>query len=670
MDEFDPNVPAGETQEVPGKPGVKNPVTGEVVTPPVDTVIKHGPVEGTPEVTNEPIPHTTQTVLDPKMTPGSEDKVVQEGKDGVKKTTTPIFKNPLTGEKVGEGTPVVETTPPVNEIINYAPEEIAPGTRTEFDPNLPAGEEEVTPGVPGLKDPKTGEIIKDPIDKVVKKGGDPIPNKTVDEFDPNVPAGETQEVPGKPGVKNPVTGEVVTPPVDTVIKHGPVEGTPEVTNEPIPHTTQTVLDPKMTPGSEDKVVQEGKDGNKKTTTPIFKNPLTGEKVGEGTPVVETTTPVNEIINYAPEEIAPGTRTEFDPNLPAGEEEVTPGVPGLKDPKTGEIIKDPIDEVVKKGGDPIPNKTVDEFDPNVPAGETQEVPGKPGVKNPITGEVVTPPVNTVIKHGPVEGDAEVTEEVIPHGTKSELDPKMTPGSENKVVQEGKDGVKKTTTPTLVNPLTKEVIGKGEPKVEITPPVDEIINYAPEEIAPGTRTEFDPNLPAGQEKVTPGVPGLKDPKTGEIIKDPIDEVVKKGGDPIPNKTVDEFDPNLPKGETKVIPGKPGLKDPKTGKVIKEPIDKVIKHGGKESKVINKDKCETENFKINKPKHSEVPTTPEQPAISEKLVTPETPTKPAKATPKHKNVAKALPKTGESKDFKGLGLAALFGAAGLLVLFRRKL
>ena len=42
------------TEEVPGKPGIKNPETGEVVTPPVDT--KHGPKAGEPEVTKEEIP--------------------------------------------------------------------------------------------------------------------------------------------------------------------------------------------------------------------------------------------------------------------------------------------------------------------------------------------------------------------------------------------------------------------------------------------------------------------------------------------------------------------------------------------------------------------------------------------------------------------------------------
>ena len=39
------------------KPGIKNPETGEVVTPPVDDVTKHGPKAGEPEVTKEEIPY-------------------------------------------------------------------------------------------------------------------------------------------------------------------------------------------------------------------------------------------------------------------------------------------------------------------------------------------------------------------------------------------------------------------------------------------------------------------------------------------------------------------------------------------------------------------------------------------------------------------------------------
>ncbi|EWA32647.1 surface protein, partial [Staphylococcus aureus M28112] len=166
-DEFDPNLPIDGTEEVPGKPGIKNPETGKVVTPPVDDVTKHGPKAGEPEVTKEEIPYETKRVLDPTMEPGSPDKVAQKGENG-EKTTTPTTINPLTGEKVGEGEPTTEVTKePIDEIVNYAPEIIPHGTREEIDPNLPEGETKVIPGKDGLKDPETGEIIEEPQDEVI-----------------------------------------------------------------------------------------------------------------------------------------------------------------------------------------------------------------------------------------------------------------------------------------------------------------------------------------------------------------------------------------------------------------------------------------------------------------------------------------------------------------------
>ena len=39
-----------------GKPGIKNPDTGEVVTPPVDDVTKYGPVDGDPIIERKEIP--------------------------------------------------------------------------------------------------------------------------------------------------------------------------------------------------------------------------------------------------------------------------------------------------------------------------------------------------------------------------------------------------------------------------------------------------------------------------------------------------------------------------------------------------------------------------------------------------------------------------------------
>ncbi|MCW9136522.1 E domain-containing protein, partial [Staphylococcus sp. SUC_1.1] len=77
-DEFDPNAPKGSKEDVPGKPGVKNPDTGEVVTPPVDDVTKYGPVDGDPIVDKEEIPFDKKREFDPNLKPGTE-KVVQKG---------------------------------------------------------------------------------------------------------------------------------------------------------------------------------------------------------------------------------------------------------------------------------------------------------------------------------------------------------------------------------------------------------------------------------------------------------------------------------------------------------------------------------------------------------------------------------------------------------------
>ncbi|MEB6267067.1 E domain-containing protein, partial [Staphylococcus haemolyticus] len=115
--------------------------------------------EGTPETTTEKIPYETKREFDPKLEPGTE-KVVQKGENGEKTTTTPIYVNPTTGEKVGEGTPTTKVTKePVDEIIHYGGEKVPQGHKNEFDPNAPKGSEEEVPGKPGIKNPDTGEVV-------------------------------------------------------------------------------------------------------------------------------------------------------------------------------------------------------------------------------------------------------------------------------------------------------------------------------------------------------------------------------------------------------------------------------------------------------------------------------------------------------------------------------
>ncbi|HGO1728273.1 TPA: E domain-containing protein, partial [Staphylococcus aureus] len=139
-DEFDPKLSIGEKEEVPGKPGIKNPETGDVVRPPVDSVTKYGPVKGDSIVEKEEIPFEKERKFNPDLAPGTE-KVTREGQKGEKTITTPTLKNPLTGVIISKGEPKEEITKdPINELTEYGPETITPGHRDEFDPKLPTGE--------------------------------------------------------------------------------------------------------------------------------------------------------------------------------------------------------------------------------------------------------------------------------------------------------------------------------------------------------------------------------------------------------------------------------------------------------------------------------------------------------------------------------------------------
>src|SRR5699024_2922098 len=203
------------------------------------------------EVTTEAIPHEIRREFDPTLKPGTADVIVQKGQDGEKTITTPTKVDPDTGEVVERGK-------------------------------------------------SSTKITKNPVDEIVHFAGEEVPQGHKDEFDPNLPVDGTEEVPGKPGVKNPETGEVVTPPVDDVTKHGPKAGEPEVSKEEIPFETKREFNPDLAPGTE-RVKQEGKPGEKTTTTPITVNPITGEKVGEGDPTEEVTTePVDKIVEFGGE----------------------------------------------------------------------------------------------------------------------------------------------------------------------------------------------------------------------------------------------------------------------------------------------------------------------------------------------------------------------------------
>ncbi len=69
--------------------------------------------------------------------------------------------------------------------------------------------------------------------------------------------------------------------------------------------------------------QEGKPGEKTTTTPITINPITGEKVGEGDPTEEITKePVDEIIEFGPGDVDPDVDPGVNPGVDSDINEAT------------------------------------------------------------------------------------------------------------------------------------------------------------------------------------------------------------------------------------------------------------------------------------------------------------------------------------------------------------
>ena len=474
----------------PGKP--RKTQGDKVVDPGKPQVIEVGTK---PKVVEEEIPFEKKTRENPNLPEGTS-KVVQEGKNGKKKTTTTYTLDPKTG-KVTPNTPTVETTPPVDQIT-----EIGKG-----------------------KD-KDGDLVVNYIP------------------DPESPQGKETIVDEGSKPKLDVTGKVKDPGKPKVIKVGTK---PKVVEEEIPFEKKIRENPNLPEGTS-KVVQEGKNGKKKTTTTYTLDPKTG-KVTPNTPTVETTPPVDQITEI-------GKGKDKDGDL------VVNYIPDPESPQGNETIVD-------EGSKP---------------------------KLDITGKVKDPGKPKVIKVGT---KPKVVEEEIPFEKKTRENPNLPEGT-SKVVQEGKNGKKKTTTTYTLDPKTGKVT-PNTPTVETTPPVDQIteigkgkdkdgdlvVNYIP-----------DPESPQGNETIVDEGSKPKLDITGKV-KDPgKPKVIKVGTKPkvveeeIPFKETVVENPSKPEGSRTVLKeGKVGKKtttttytlDPKTGKVTPNtttstvpPEDRLIEVG----------------------------------------------------------------------------------------------
>ena len=504
----------------PGKP--RKTQGDKVVDPGKPQVIEVGTK---PKVVEEEIPFEKKTRENPNLPEGTS-KVVQEGKNGKKKTTTTYTLDPKTG-KVTPNTPTVETTPPVDQIteigkgkdkdgdlvVNYIP-----------DPESPEGNETIVDEGSKPKLDITGKV-KDPgKPKVVKVGTKPkaveeeIPFKETVVENPSKPEGSrTVLKEGKVGKKtttttytlDPKTGKVTpntttstTPPEDRLIE----VGTGKNVNGDI--VTEYVHDLELEPG-QTKVVQNG--------TPEVKD-VTGKVVTPGTPTIIHIGIKPKVV----EENVPFEREYKDnPKLPEGVENVIQkGVNGKKvttttytvDTKTGKVTStDKVDEtpvvneIVERGtGKNITGEIVVNYvpDPELEPGKTKVVQnGTPEVKD-VTGKVVTPGKPTIIHVGT---KPKVVEEETPFKEETREN-KDLPKGERKVVQEGKVGKKVTTTTYALDPKTGTVTPTE--KVEETPAVNKITEI-------GTKEEAKPTpTPTSQTPAKPQVQELKKqlPSTG--------------------------------------------------------------------------------------------------------------------------------------------------------------
>lgn len=330
---------------------------------------------------------------------------------------------------------------------------------------------------------------------------------------------------------------------------------PKVTEEEIPFNKVTKENPNL-PEGQSRIIQEGKNGKKKTTTTYTVDPKTG-KVTPNEPTVETTPPVDQIT-----EIGKGKDKEGDLKITY-----------IPDPES------PVgtDTIVEEGRKPKYDVTGKEKDP----GKPKVV--KIGTKPKVNVEEI--PFKEVIVENPSK----------PEGYRA-------------VLKEGKIGKKTTTTTYSVDPKTG-VVTPNEPTVSIVKAEDALIEVGTGKDFVGeieTRYVPDIELEFGKTKIVQnGTPEVKD-VTGKKIKEGTPTIIHIGIKPkveeeeLDFKVVKRDNPELPKGQEKVVQeGEKGKKkttttyevDPKTGKVTskvtvdtKDPQDKIIEVGTKEeAKVV---------------------------------------------------------------------------------------
>ena len=431
---------------------------------------------------------------------------------------------------VGDGKKVVTLTYKLSEL----PKEEVPITEETItnytpDPNLNPGEQQVDK--PGKPKKTQGDKVVDPGEpKVVRVGTKPkvneeeVPFKKVTRDNPQLPEGETKVVQvGKVGKKkttttytlDPKTGKVTpneptvetVPPVDEITEVGKgkdKEGDLKITYIPDPESpegTETVVDQGKKPKYD--VTGKEKDPGKPKVVKIGTKPkVTEEEIPYKEVVVENPSKPEGYREVLKKGKVGKKTTTVTYTLDAKTGKVTPNEP------TVAIVKAE-DELVEVGvGKNITGEIVTQYVPDIELefGKTKIVQnGTPEVKD-VTGKVVTPGTPTIIHIGI---KPKVEEEDVEFKVVKRDNPELPKGQE-KVVQEGKVGKKKTTTTYEVDPKTGKVTSKTTEEVD--KPTDKIIEVGTKEEAKVTPAPQTPKTPT-QTPAPKEAPKAQLPNTGE-------------------------------------------------------------------------------------------------------------------------------------------------------------
>ena len=376
---------------------------------------------------------------------------------------------------------------------------------------------------------------------------------------------------------------------------------------------------------------------------------------------DTAYAVVNVVDVPTREVPFDVEYKYDDTIPAGTYKVeTEGKPGAEKQKkdgTWEQTTAPVNEVVVVGTKPaesakdvtwtvpIPFPTEVRENPDLQPGETRVVQEGANGEKTYTAkftakgdkaevaeeETTKEPVKRIVEYGPRLAPSELvtkTEKPIPFETEVVFDDSL-PAGEKVVDQKGELGTEvETSTQKLVD---------GKPSGDPTVTTERTKEPTTEKIRVGTKTtgentetytaeapykvvvKYDPNMPAGESKVTtPGVPGEKtvtikrdivnskpgDPKiTEEITKQPVDEVITVGTKPseasskvswtaqVPSGVETRPNPELKPGEIKVVQkGVPGEKTYTADftargnegsvkvdeKQTKDPVNEIIEYG----------------------------------------------------------------------------------------------